>query len=212
MPLSVETGFSRTFKALKAGGLLLESDPQLPCVTRILVGRPLHTSWWAHPHANLIYQVLNRLYDHRDVLATKLIRGKVTLVHRKLWPAVFAIATSRETWQNNGLSRTSKQLLNKVTKRGVLETNRLPTYEKHSKLLAEAARHLERRLLVYGEDFHTSSGAHAKRLQTWQVWARHVGFTGARMKPELAKVKLEDALANLAGTADARNLLPWHQR
>lgn len=86
----VERGFSKAFKALKAGGILLESDALLPCVTRIIVGRRLRNSWWAHPRANVIYDVLNRLYHHREVLTTKLVGGKATLIHKKLWPAVFA--------------------------------------------------------------------------------------------------------------------------
>lgn len=206
----VERDFSKAFKALKAGGLLLESDSQLPCVTRIIVGRRLRNSWWAHPRANLIYDVLNRLYHHREVLTTKLVGGKVTLIHKKLWPAVFAVATSREPWQQKGLSRTAKRLLAEVTKHGMLETNRLPAYQKRSKLIAEAARELERKLLVYAEGYHTSSGAHAKRLETWQGWARRVGLKRVRIKPEQAKTKLEDVLMDLAGSADFKRLLPWN--
>jgi hypothetical protein len=181
--LEVERAVSKVFKALKAGGILIESDSHLPSVTRIIVGQRLHTSWWAHPRANLIYNVLNRVHDNQDILTVRLVGGKLTLIHKKLWPAVFAVATSREHWQKKGLSRTARNLLTNLKRHGSLETNRLPAYEKRSKLIAEAARELERRLLVYGEDIHTSSGAHAKRLETWQGWARRVSFPSGKVRP-----------------------------
>jgi len=208
---SAKEAFKKTFETLKSQGLLLESDPNLPCVTQVIVGRHLHTSWWAHPQANLIYGVLLRLTRNRDVLTAKLVDGKVTLIHKKLWPAFFAVATSREPWQRKGLSRVGKQLFAKVTRRGMLETNRLPGYEQRSKLLADAARELERRLLIYGEGFHTRSGAHAKRLLTWRRWARNVGLARVTVRPEEARSRLENATAKLAGSQDAKKLLPWNR-
>ena len=204
MDREVERAYSRTFKALKAGGLLLESDPRLPCVTQIIVGRRLRSSWWADPRTTLIYRVLQRLHKNSDVLAAKLVDGKVTLIHRKLWPAILRVATCREPWQREGLSRTAKSLLDKVTKQGMLETNRLPRYAENSQLIAQAAGELERRLLVYGEGFHTNSGAHAKRLLTWGRWARRMGLAPIAMTSEQAKTRLEDALNSLAGSADAK--------
>ncbi len=196
---------------MKAKGIILESDPQLPCVTRMIVGRRLHTSWWAHPQANLIYNVLNRLYHHRDVLTVKLVSGKVTLVHRKLWAAIFTVATSREPWQMKGLSGTAKKLLSQVTYAGMLETNHLPAYEKRSRLITKAAKELERGLLVYGEAYHTKSGAHAKRLETWGHWARRARLVRARVKPEHAKTQLKDALARLSRSPTTKARLPWEQ-
>ncbi len=196
---------------MKANGIILESHPQLPCVTRMIVGRRLHTSWWAHPQANLIYNVLNRLCHHKDVLTVKLVSGKVTLVHRKLWAAVFTVATSREPWQMKGLSRTARKLLTQVMKVGMLETNHLPAYEKRSRLIAKAAKELERRLLLYGEAHHTKSGAHAKRLETWGHWARRARLARARVKPEQAKTQLKDALVRLARSPKTKARLPWEQ-
>jgi hypothetical protein len=158
---------------------------------------------------NLIYDVLKRLDKNPDVLKAKLVGGKVTYMHRKLWPAIFALGTSGEPWQRKGLSRTGKLLLAKVTDQGMLETTRLPGYASRSKLIGAAARDLERRLLVYGEDFHTSSGAHAKRLLTWQKWADREGFSGTPIKPSQAKARLEQVVDEMAGSADFRKLLPW---
>ncbi len=38
------------------------------------------------------------------------------------------------------------------------------------------ARTLETRLLVFADDVHTSSGAHVKRIETWEHWAWRTGF------------------------------------
>jgi len=195
---------------LREFGLLLESDPRLPCVTRIIVGRRLRSSWWGHPKAELIYAVSNRLSNHRDVLTVKLVAGKVTFVHRRLWAAVIAVATSSEEWQFEGLAPATRRLFTLVSRKGILETNQLPGYERQSRAVAGAARELERRLLVYGQDFHTSSGAHAKRLETWERWARRTGFTGSTIETEGGKKMLEEILAHMSRGADVKKLLPWH--
>jgi len=80
--------------ALSQHGLLLKQDKQLPNVVTILTGEKLSTSWWSHPKGKLIFNVLRELEDHPDVLVAKLIAGKDTLIHRRLWPA-FLAATSR---------------------------------------------------------------------------------------------------------------------
>src|SRR6266853_616566 len=67
-------------------GLLLKQDKHLPSVVTILTGEPLATSWWSHPQSQLIFRVLSALADHPEVLVTKLLLSKDTLVHRTLWP------------------------------------------------------------------------------------------------------------------------------
>src|SRR5260370_32196211 len=94
--------------ALTANGLLLTQDKALPNVVGILTGESLRTSWWGHPKAHLIFSVLSELADHPDVLFTKLLYRKDTLVHRSLWSAVLAVAGAREQWQVPRLSAWAK--------------------------------------------------------------------------------------------------------
>jgi len=68
-------------------GLLLETDARLPSVASLIAGEPIRGSWWAHARAHEIFAALGQFDDHRDAMFTKLISGKVTLVHRKLWLA-----------------------------------------------------------------------------------------------------------------------------
>ncbi len=88
-------------------GLLLEADPTLPSLTREIVKKPIRGSWWSHPKGQEIYAVSRALSEHEEVLVTKLVNGKITFVHRRLWPSIFWIATSGDSWQIKGLSARS---------------------------------------------------------------------------------------------------------
>src|SRR5207244_5416939 len=96
--------FQKTLKELKRFGLLLLSDARLPSITSLVARKPIRGSWWGHPKGREIFRVVSQIVDHPDVAVTKLVSGKITFVHRKLWPALLALATAREAWQMKGLS------------------------------------------------------------------------------------------------------------
>jgi hypothetical protein len=78
---------------LEAEGVLLESARgPVPSVAELVVGEPIRGSWWAHPGSHQIFDRINELADHPDVVRTRLLGGKVTLVHRRLWPALVVLA------------------------------------------------------------------------------------------------------------------------
>jgi hypothetical protein len=60
------------------------------------------------------------------VFQTKLVSGKVTMVHRDLWPAVVAVATFRAALQLEGLSPPAKWLLESVDRQGSRQTDQVP--------------------------------------------------------------------------------------
>ena len=197
--------------ALNAYGILLESDPRLPSMTTLVAGEPIRGSWWGHPQGEAIFQVTRELADHPDILVTKLVSGKVTYVHRRLWPAVLAVACARESWQTEGLSHAARSLLEAVTRNGELRTDevpRIPGAKPPSP--GDATRELERRLLVHSREVHTRSGAHAKRLETWERWANRVGFATKEMTPERGKERLEEVVEGLNRQFDGKGRLPWH--
>jgi len=176
-PLPQPAGFDRVLDALTRCGLLLESDPTFPSVVGVLVGKPVRGSWWGHPAAHLIHAVTEQLVDHGDVLVAKLVSGKVTYIHRQLWPAVLAVATSREPWQLTALAPAAEALLACLEKEGQVRTDRLPPAAAASiPAPADAARGLEAKLLIHARQFHSETGAHAKRLMTWERWCAHTGF------------------------------------
>jgi hypothetical protein len=70
-------------------GMLLESaHGPIPNGAELAAGEPIRGSWWAHPAAHQIYDVLNGMRDSPDVVRLRLINGKITLVHRPVWPAL----------------------------------------------------------------------------------------------------------------------------
>lgn len=192
-------------------GLLLFSDPSLPSLVGLIVGEPLHRSWFNNPRGHVIYAAMNTLDDDAHVLSTKLVAGKVTYVHRRLWPAVYAVGRAREAWQLERLSPAAAWLLAEVDADGEVQTDRLfiPTEVTPRKRVADAARELEQRMLVHATEVHTPSGAHAKVLQTWAHWAAAIGYAEPELSAAEAREQLESAATRL--TADLK-LLPWRRR
>jgi len=79
--------------ALIEHGMLLQSAKgPLPNVAELVAGEPIKGSWWGHPAGGAIFAALNVLAESPDVVRTRLVKGKVTLVHRRLWPALVRVA------------------------------------------------------------------------------------------------------------------------
>jgi hypothetical protein len=64
----------------------------IPNLPELVVGGPVTGSWWAHPDHDEIFRVLNEAVASGQVARLRLVGGKVTLVHRRLWPAVVRLA------------------------------------------------------------------------------------------------------------------------
>src|SRR5258708_1963400 len=143
---STMTPTEQVLAALTSHGLLLKQDKAIPNVVGIITGESLRTSWWSHPKGRLIFSVLSELADHPDVLFTKLLHRKDTLVHRSLWSALLAIARSREPWQLRGLSASATSLLDRVDHgEGPVRASGAPVKE------------LETHLLTVAREVHTES-------------------------------------------------------
>ncbi len=204
---------SQVLRELRRYGLLLESDRLFPSVAALVAGEPVRGSWWAHPMSHEIYDVAQQLGDRRDVIVCKLVSGKNTFVHRRLWLALLAVGTAREGWQTVGLPDATRRLLRLVRRTGALRTDEIPWpegWEKDSP--GEAARELERRLLVYGEEVHTESGRHAKQIETWEQWAARAGVSLGAMTAQQGKRELEAAVGALNERSRANGRLPWEGR
>ena len=203
------TFFPGILRELKRSGFLLESDPKLPSVATLITGAPLRGSWWSHPLAQQIFQVNEKLDDHKDVLITKLISRKVTFVHRSLWSELMAIGSAHEPWQLKKLPPAASSLLKQVEAAGSLTTAKLVWPLRFDMKLGDAARELETRLLIVGTQFHTESGVHAKLLETWEHWAQRVGFETASISIAEAKENLEGRLSKVNSEFHATAKLPW---
>lgn len=194
---------------LEKFGVLLESDHCLPNVCTLVTGEAMRGSWWSHPLAQQIFAVNEQLEDNPDVLITKLISGKVTFVHRQLWRPLSMIGKAREEWQMENLSAPARRLLTQLDKVGSLTTNELGA--SLGAKPGDVARDLEKRLLIRAEQFHTASGAHSKLLETWETWAKRVGFRAAPLSPATAKKRIELRLEELNEEFGGDGKLPWQK-
>jgi hypothetical protein len=77
----------------KAHGITLESGHgPVPTLAQKIAGEAIRGSWWAHPKSRVIFRCSRALRESRDILVCRLVGGKVTYVHRRLWPAVVRLA------------------------------------------------------------------------------------------------------------------------
>jgi hypothetical protein len=188
---------AEVLQTLTRWGLLLKQDKQLPSVVTILTGEPLATSWWSHPQSRLIFRVLSELADHPDVLLSKLLLTKDTLVHRNLWPALLAVATAREPWQTARLSAAARGLLTRAEKAS-------------SPVRASGApvKELASRLLVQVVEMHSERGQHESAVTSWSRWAEGIGVVPMSSLAQ-ARQELEAAAQSLGAPPGA---LPWQAR
>src|SRR5882757_586468 len=78
---------------VKANGVVLESGRgAVPSLAEEIAGAPIRGSWWGHPKANTIFRCSRAIRESADVLVCRLVGGKVTFVHRHLWPALVRLA------------------------------------------------------------------------------------------------------------------------
>ena len=74
------------------GVVLQSARGPVPNLAEQIAGEPIRGSWWGHSSGHEIFAVLNRLRASDEVVATRLIEGRVTLVHRRIWPALVRVA------------------------------------------------------------------------------------------------------------------------
>ena len=155
----------------------------------------------------MVYELSCRLYDHPDALCTKLIGGKATYVHRRLWPAVLAVGTSGEAWQTEGLPQAAGSILEEVRRRGSLRFDDIPRTD--GKSPSGAVKELETRLLARGFQIHTDFGNHVRMLESWDCWAAGNHLQLGELTAEEGKRQIEQAYASLRGAEPGELRLPW---
>lgn len=184
-------GLDDVTRALEADGLLLLQDATARSLATMIARDVVRGSWWSHPKGNEIFAIASALDDIGDVgkriKTAKLIDGKVTFVHERLWPALAAVGRAREEWQLTKLTTEAKKLLALVDKQGSLRSK------------GPAAKLLETRLLVDAAQVHTESGRHETELRTW-----------AASKLDVKEAKR--VVAEAARKIGAEGRLPWLKR
>ena len=74
-------------------GIVLESGyGPVPNLAEAIAGERIRGSWWGHPNGRSIFAATRAVRESPDVLVCKLLGGKVTYIHRRLWAAVVRLA------------------------------------------------------------------------------------------------------------------------
>ena len=78
---------------VKRHGVVLQAARgPAPNLAEAIAGGPIKGSWWSHAKGREIFRVSERLGESPDVLVCGLLGGKVTYVHKRLWPALVRLA------------------------------------------------------------------------------------------------------------------------
>ena len=78
---------------VKKCGIAVESvRAKVPSLAEAVAGKPLRGSWWANQKADEIFRLSRAIRSSPDVLVCRLVDGKITYVHRGLWPALVRLA------------------------------------------------------------------------------------------------------------------------
>ena len=74
------------------GVVLQSAKGPAPSLAEWITGEPIRGSWWGHTKGRLIYQASQNLLRSPAILVSRLLDGRVTYVHRRLWPALVRVA------------------------------------------------------------------------------------------------------------------------
>ena len=154
----------------RAGLVTLTPVPGLESIVAFVAGKNAPAKWWSHPKGSEIYNLFRALASHPSVLSMKLVEGKVTLVHQRLWPALLCLAEDPK-WrsrQKKKVSPSARALLRMVERRGSIRLDFLvPEWPGGHAQLKKDRTALERSGLVVSHDEHTESGTHQAVIKSW---------------------------------------------
>src|ERR1700734_1570360 len=75
------------------GMVLVSAKVPAPRLTEASAREPMKGSCWGHAKRHQIFAILQQLGDSPDILGCRFIAGRVTFVHRRLWPAIDKLAS-----------------------------------------------------------------------------------------------------------------------
>jgi hypothetical protein len=79
---------------IRRHGVVLESGHgPLPSLAEAIAGAPIRGSWWGHARSRDIFRITRAVRDSKQVLVCRAFSGRITFVHRRLWPALVRLAS-----------------------------------------------------------------------------------------------------------------------
>ena len=88
-------------------GIVLQSaQGPVPSLAEFVAGEKIRGSWWGHAAGQAIFAAAEHVTSSGEVLVCRLVAGKVTYVHRRLWPALVRLAARLP---KDGLTEVSEE-------------------------------------------------------------------------------------------------------
>ncbi|RUL78343.1 hypothetical protein [Dyella choica] len=85
--------FEQAMSFIREHGVVLSAARgPVPRMAEVIAGEPIKGSWWAHPASRQIFRLFQQLAESPDILVCRFVDGKITFVHRRLWPALVRLA------------------------------------------------------------------------------------------------------------------------
>jgi|SRR5947209_6429380 len=75
------------------GVVLASGKGPVPRMAEIVAGEPIRGSWWAHPKSHDIFRIFSALAESPEIVVCRIVGGKVSFVHWRLWPALARAAS-----------------------------------------------------------------------------------------------------------------------
>jgi hypothetical protein len=89
-----KVNFKEALYFIKQHGIVLQAaHGRVPNLAEAIAGEPIRGGWWGHPRGREIFHTIQMISESPEVLVCKLIEGKVTYIHRRLWPALVKLAS-----------------------------------------------------------------------------------------------------------------------
>ena len=83
----------QVIRFIRQRGVVLESAMGLEAsLARIVSGGQIRGSWWSHREGKKIYAAIRKARESKAILVCGLARGRITYIHRRLWPYFVRLA------------------------------------------------------------------------------------------------------------------------
>jgi len=106
----------------------------IPSLVDAIAGEAVRGNWWSHPKARVIFALTRAVRDAPAVLVCRLVDGKITFIHERLWPALVRAA---DEFPTRRLSRTRE--VHSATGKHIVEETPFPAWVPF-KVIAQARR------------------------------------------------------------------------
>lgn len=111
---------AQAFAFIHEHGIVLESSKgPVPSLAQTIAGSDIKGGWWSHPRSKEIFRITRAVRESPRVLVCRLVAGKVTFVHERLWPALVRVADQLRSEQ-------VAQLVEEHTESGKHVTREIP--------------------------------------------------------------------------------------